>query len=521
MAEPNEWICSANEAIIISLVTRNPDQELISFSPKFTYSIFGDEERIFGYKDLQIEILFAVHHLHPHVDISWSEKFKTVGETEAVDVKAALQDFLPAEAFVGSREAYLARVSDVKDMPKFRPPGAVVKTYTRAGRRFEIWCAELSARAGPNNPSAIELIQNMQILVSLFIEAGTPIYLDDPIWTIARWRVFFVYEVVASTSGSPYHFAGYSTSYRFLTYEPSDKTFDTTSPKLIASGKHLSFGLPAQDPISISSVPCRSRISQFLILPPHQKMSHGTHLYNAMVDTFLADPATIEITVEDPSEAFDDLRDYCDFARLRSTGALNRIKFNTVLDPKTSSKRIGVRVPSSKLLDKPLLHSIRKQHKIAQRQFDRLVEIYLLSKISKSARTGGTMRLTQRGRASDPDDRAYYYWRLLVKQRIYKKNKDILFQLDRLDRIDKLEETMAGQQDDYERLLEAMGSNPATEEAEMVDTGRAKTERRSGGKRKMVDEDEDEDEDEDDGDADMLNVKQSGERKRNKSVEIL
>lgn len=33
----------------------------------------------------------------------------------------------------------------------------------------------------------------MQVLVSLFIEAGTPLETDDPEWTLDRWRVYFVY----------------------------------------------------------------------------------------------------------------------------------------------------------------------------------------------------------------------------------------------------------------------------------------------------------------------------------------
>ena len=33
----------------------------------------------------------------------------------------------------------------------------------------------------------------MQILISLFIEGGTPLELEDQEWTLARWQVYFVY----------------------------------------------------------------------------------------------------------------------------------------------------------------------------------------------------------------------------------------------------------------------------------------------------------------------------------------
>jgi histone acetyltransferase 1 len=36
----------------------------------------------------------------------------------------------------------------------------------------------------------------MQVLVSLFIEAGTPLETNDPEWTLDRWRVYFVYVLL-------------------------------------------------------------------------------------------------------------------------------------------------------------------------------------------------------------------------------------------------------------------------------------------------------------------------------------
>ena len=65
-------------------------------------------------------------------------------------------------------------------------------------------------------------------------------------------------------------------------------------------------------------------------------------------------------------------------------------------------------------------------------------------------------RLTQRGKTKDDDDRAFYYWRLLVKQRVYKQNRDLLIQLNRGERIDKVEQTVGEIAGDYERLLRGL-----------------------------------------------------------------
>ena len=209
----------------------------------------------------------------------------------------------------------------------------------------------------------------------------------------------------------------------------------------------------------------------------------------------LASPTCTEITVEDPNEAFDDLRDYCDYARLTSNGTFSQMKMNVDIDPKLSANRVGVRVPTSHLLDKSLLEKLRRKNKIAPRQFYRLVEMYLFSNIAPHARQAGASRLTQRGRASNLDDRTFYYWRLLVKQRVYKQNKDVLIQLDRGERGDKVEQTVGEIVGDYERLLRGIEKWKEAEQTHM-ENGVAEAnrgERKERGKRKILDDEEDED----------------------------
>lgn len=321
-----------------------------------------------------------------------------------------------------------------------------------------------------------------------------PLELSDEEWTQARWRVFFLYPASHSlirlsllipphsyeklpsspdTVTSSYSIVGYSTSYRFLTYVPS-----TQKPSL------QTFTLPPPTPIQPASLPSRARISQFLILPPHQHHSHGRHLFNAITRTFLADPTISEITVEDPNEAFDDLRDYCDYARLRANNDWAQITLST--SPPAMSRRQRV-VPTSHLLNVPLLETLRRKNKLAPRQFYRLVELHLLSLIPAYKRQSGVVRLTQRGKTKDDDDRAYYYWRLLVKQRVYKKNRDVLMQLDRSERIEKVEQTVGEVAGDYERLLRGIEGGKGTGNG----TGLARR------KRKVVMDDEDEEDGED------------------------
>ena len=94
-----DWSSNANEAVTVKIVEAGPDATTDgapSFHPQFTYPIFGEEESIFGYKDLDIKISFAAHDLYPNVHVEYEEKFVPVGDTEAVDVTAKLKEFLPS-----------------------------------------------------------------------------------------------------------------------------------------------------------------------------------------------------------------------------------------------------------------------------------------------------------------------------------------------------------------------------------------------------------------------------------------
>ncbi|KAL8832039.1 MAG: hypothetical protein Q9170_005036, partial [Blastenia crenularia] len=200
-----------------------------------------------------------------------------------------------------------------------------------------------------------------------------------------------------------------------------------------------------------------------------------------------------EITVEDPNEAFDDLRDYCDLVRLRQNGTFAQIHLAPSLPATLFQKRPGVRVPTGKLLDLPLLSSLRQKNKLAPRQFARVVEMELLSRLPLSVRQSGTARLTRKARAEGEAERMWYYWRLLVKQRIYRKNKDVLMQMERVERVEKVEETVGEQVGDYERLLRRLGERKVdvVEEGEGVD-GVNGEKRRERGKRKVVFDEEEE-----------------------------
>jgi len=126
--------------------------------------------------------------------------------------------------------------------------------------------------------------------------------------------------------------------------------------------------------------------------------------------------------------------------------------------------------------------------------------MYLLAQIPLSHRAAGGASLTslkvKGARAPNADDRSYYWWRLLLKQRIMKKNKDILMQVPLEERIPQIEDSARAQEDEYEGLVLSYALR-REREANGHGNGEATTAPR---KRKMVVSDE-EDESDDVGPA--------------------
>ncbi|EFX02827.1 histone acetyltransferase type b catalytic [Grosmannia clavigera kw1407] len=443
----DDWVSNANEALELSLVRAAPTglQTVATFNPQFTYPIFGNEETIFGYQNLKILIRYNASDMRPNLLVSYGKKFKPVGENEPTDIVEVLKEFLPPVATQKSTEFEEA----IKQMPagSYRPPGDRIKDLETSDGRYEIWKGSLE------DPAVKQLINRIQIFATLFIEGGSFIQTDgsDP---ADRWTIFFLFrtrQLPGAATSYEYEFAGYSTIYRFLLPVGAATPPRTTE-----------FELPGSEPeFALSKLPCRSRLSQFVILPPFQGKGNAGRLYDAIFEQFLHEPQTVEITVEDPNEAFDDVRDLADLKYLSTMPAFHEVvRINTSVQiPRTG--------PSPKnIVDQAALDALRHETKIAPRQFHRLVEMQLMHKLAPSVRpsldeldgdqaeaVGGPSGKGKAPIATKEQQHEYKLWRLFVKQRLYRHNKEILGQLERDQRIDKLEETLRSVELEYARIL--------------------------------------------------------------------
>ncbi|KAJ3478279.1 hypothetical protein NLG97_g8622 [Lecanicillium saksenae] len=445
-----DWIVDSNAAFNISLVSPTPSglQLISTFNPSFTYPIFGEDEKIFGYKDLKINLRYRANDMRPHVQTSHSSKFTPIGETEPMDVLGMLKEDaqLPDIAF-GKAADFESNSQKLGD--NWTPPGTLHATFEGPDDTYEIWTGTLA------DPAIKQLNNRIQLLIPLFIEGGSYIgqtpdsdSTETEMPDADRWTLFLLYRKQPSSTDpekSSYVFVGYSTVYRFFYFQPP--------PTPPASPNH-NWELPQGD-LDLAQLPCRTRLSQFLILPPFQGSGLGSRLYKSIFEHYHKHSQTHEFTIENPNEAFDELRDTCDLKFLRTVPEFAALRLNP-----------AVKVGKKGLIPQLIkggenLEAVRAKTKIAPRQFARVLEMHVMSQLPDSVRP-----------RIDPDEKVpsktaadrhlERLWQLLVKQRLYRHNRDLLAQIEPSERIEKLDATLLGVELEYARLLAAHGSVSAS-----------------------------------------------------------
>ncbi|KAI0253813.1 acyl-CoA N-acyltransferase [Lactifluus subvellereus] len=420
-----DWTANSTDALHLSLVRANKDKEVLgvnesyeNFHPTFTYPIYGEDEKVYGYTDLVIDLRLASGSLSQFLNITYSAKLPSSSTID--DVRGTLEKFIP-EGYHQTEAEFLARVEE--DASSFRPLGKKIHSYTRIAPNsttkgkgaattlpedhpdavvYEVWHATW------NTPGFREYHRRMQLFILLYIEAGSYINEEED-----SWEFVVLYEKRkrrATPVTETYHFVGYSSLYPFYCFP--DKV--------------------------------RLRLSQFVIVPPYQRQGHGSALYNAIYQYVLTRPSISELTVEDPAEAFEDLRDRNDLAMLLGHAAFMAEGLGSdavshdggrVARTRTTAKSKAAAGKLGPPADRAWLERWRKDLKIAGRQFHRLVEMLIELHLNPA------------------DTRAAKAYRLQVKERLYRFNYEVLVQLEERERFEKLEETFQSVREDYQRIL--------------------------------------------------------------------
>lgn len=377
--ELQDFVVRANDVIFMKLIRRESDvedHEKDSFHPDFTHQIFGESENIFGYKDLKVLVYYTSASMKRFVSVSFREKIPAAISkgVEPDDILATIREHIPGP-FCTNIDQFTGYL---REESSFRPVGDKLNQFTPskcAGNRVSCkrLCYLLSVSNGPSFCQVFEVYhsdmsvpgfrerhEQMQSWIMWLIDGASYIDIEDE-----RWEFLSMYEKTGdqSSNGSShlngssahYHFVGYCTVYRYYAYP--DKL--------------------------------RPRISQFLILPPFQRLGLGTHLLQSIYDRYRDQDTVVDIAVEDPAENFTKLRDFVD-----TRNCMSLPQFTSASLAKGWNQEMAV--------------SAQKKLKVNRNQARRVYEILKLRNTDRS------------------DDEAYRAYRLEVKNRLnapFLKNK--------------------------------------------------------------------------------------------------
>lgn len=266
------YIASGTEAVEFKLVlaSEDLDDDTLGFGPEMSHQIFGDGENIFGYRDLKVKLYYSACSLNIYMSMQYTEKI-TAKKSDGVkpdDVLKMIGEKLPP-GFHSNVDNFVAALPKES---RFRPFGSLLHSFTidkgsPESCTFEIYKGDRKL------PGFLDFHARMQTFILWYIDAASYIDTDDE-----RWEYFILHEKKVVSGTTYYLFAGYSTVYRYYAY-PSN---------------------------------VRPRISQMLILPPYQKKGLGAQFLQTVYNCYVKNPSVIDVTVEDPSEAFTRLRDFVD-----------------------------------------------------------------------------------------------------------------------------------------------------------------------------------------------------------------
>eukprot|EP01105_Mastigella_eilhardi_P022722 TRINITY_DN5641_c0_g1_i1.p1 TRINITY_DN5641_c0_g1~~TRINITY_DN5641_c0_g1_i1.p1 ORF type:complete len:542 (+),score=129.28 TRINITY_DN5641_c0_g1_i1:40-1626(+) len=366
-----EYRCLANDVILVGVANRPSDvEELIAmnsaavsvtgaaerqcasapgerltwFRPTYTHQVISDDQVIHGYRGLRICLLYTPSFSASYLSITWLERAR-----DSIDVRMKITAMLPEQqAPCAQLGEFIKAVEEETLGGAFEPPGTQVHAYLPCPPRFS--CADLdeepptsdqplhqpqqrpaaklsvkealmrAAESGAaslpasatesgceyvvryadlaGDAAARRYHAGVQPLVMWLIDNANYINPKDPGWHLA----LLYRKQPADTPGKyRYTLLGFTSVYHF--YHPWDKT--------------------------------RVRISQFLILPPYQRMGHAIQLLRAVYNVARGDPNIVDVTVEDASDEMTRVRDLTDLFDLRDAGLWPTLENTARLDQPT------------------------------------------------------------------------------------------------------------------------------------------------------------------------------------------
>ncbi|XP_062199717.1 probable histone acetyltransferase type B catalytic subunit [Phragmites australis] len=322
----------ANECMKVFLV-RNPDEvgsvDSTSIQPFDLNHFFGEDGKIYGYKNLKINVWISEISFHGYAEISFEET--SDGGKGITDLKPVLQNIF-GENLVEKEEFLQTFSKECQYISNVVINGNVIKHdgSNESDPAVEIVQVELQG-------AAAFLYSRLVPLVLLLVEGSTPIDIGEHGWEM----LLVVKKPTQESSVSKFQLLGFAAVHNFYRYPEST----------------------------------RLRVSQILVLPPYQGEGHGLCLLEA-INSIAQSENIYDVTIEDPSDYLQYVRSSIDCLRLLTFDPIKSVLCATVsslketnLSKRTCSLRM---VPPADLTE-----TVRQKLKINKKQFLRCWEILI------------------------------------------------------------------------------------------------------------------------------------------------
>uniref|UniRef100_A0A0K0FC47 Histone acetyltransferase type B catalytic subunit n=1 Tax=Strongyloides venezuelensis TaxID=75913 RepID=A0A0K0FC47_STRVS len=286
--EENEWVSNAMDVIKLHMVEPSHSlEETPGHEPLFVHQFFYDE-KIFGYKDLKVDIYFTASTMYLHPTISYSATSKEFIKTmEPDNILEQLTSQLPEWHMELYKESRSSFEEELRKQINFKPFGEVVCKFTNDNQTFELW--------GPPkevNKAFNDYVNRIQVLALFNFETGDYTDNDDE-----KFQTYVLYSVKKKPESDDLYYtvAGYASIYRFYVYPES----------------------------------VRPRIAHFLLTPEYRGKGIGALFYRSLINDIKLDPRVIDITIEDPSDYLIYCRDYVDCLNLKNNPEFSEEKLKS------------------------------------------------------------------------------------------------------------------------------------------------------------------------------------------------
>ncbi|EGR28703.1 hypothetical protein IMG5_170030 [Ichthyophthirius multifiliis] len=293
----------------------------MEFKPLYVHQIYGQNEEIEGYEGLKVNIFILAGSLETLVEFQYEKKLQN-----CEDFLKKLKEFCFLEGFETNRKKFLEKI---KEEQFFKPKGELIYEYKVSNSEEKEQIFQIFYFNSKLHHFLENYKKKFQVFLKFFIEVAS--FVEESQY----WHYFLTFKY--NTINNSYTFVGLGNKYEFM--------FDSQNS--------------------------RHRISQLMVLPPFQRAGHASQILKQMYEHAQKDSKCNEITVEDPSQDFQIVRDIvqCEFV----------IK-NNFWDWVQSVKKINKVEELEKIMISNIQEIFQKT-KIPKQQIQRIFEILILSKI--------------------------------------------------------------------------------------------------------------------------------------------